>query len=138
LLYAFSYLGQNRVKCIGYGENCILVSILALVLFDEGHRSIGIVYETMFNPIPLPLLALIWTQVGENSLFVLMAYSQQVKYCLGEWKTGKRVVGKTKEGFTEDKWGPVYEAYVKDLKRWDAVMPEMTAKIRKGFYEKAR
>jgi hypothetical protein len=62
----------------------------------------------------------------------------QVKYCINEWKTGKCVIGKKNTGFTEESWKSVYDAYLNDLKRWDAIAPVVTERIRRWFYEKAR
>jgi hypothetical protein len=62
----------------------------------------------------------------------------QVKCCLNEWKDGIRKAPKKGEGFTETKWKLAYEASVKDMKRWDGIIPEVTAQVRKTFYEKAK
>jgi hypothetical protein len=57
---------------------------------------------------------------------------------LKEWKSGKRQIGQKKDGFTEKTWKATYDAHLKDMECWDALVPAVTAGVRKKFYERAK
>ena len=52
-------------------EHPIITSTLSHILFDDMHQSKGVVYEKCLNPIPVELLALIWTQVWSHHIYII-------------------------------------------------------------------
>lgn len=54
---------QNQKDVTGFGEHRVIIDILRDALFEDG-KSDGVKYKRYFDPIPVNLLALVFTMVG--------------------------------------------------------------------------
>jgi len=57
-----------------------------------------------------------------------------VKFCIEEWSNGIREQAK----LSEEVNSATFEAFLKDLRAWNALAPDVILKIRSKMYKKAR
>ncbi|KAF7288333.1 hypothetical protein HMN09_01403000 [Mycena chlorophos] len=100
-------------------ENPIVFNIIKSACFNKKFGSMGVVFEEMFSPISLELIALIYTGV---------------QWCIEEWSTGRQIK-KTFDGNTASR---SYVGMLADVKKWEAMDPTFCETLRKKWTRKLR
>jgi len=119
LIFDSTFTYKNVDDREGYAQNRIFSILIQEAWFSNGLKSKGIVFEKYFNPISLETLALLFTMV---------------KFCIEEWSNGIREQAK----LSEEVNSATFEAFLKDLRAWNALAPDVILKIRSKMYKKAR
>ncbi|PPQ66679.1 hypothetical protein CVT24_008832 [Panaeolus cyanescens] len=103
----------------GFAEAKVIQECIQAVWFDRGKESYGVVFQHLFNPIPLEMLTLIFTMIN---------------HCLDEWSTGRRDL---KMVFEERMVRDQHIAFRADLKRWSEQNIPVVRAIREKFFKRA-
>ncbi|KAF8161440.1 hypothetical protein B0H34DRAFT_673380 [Crassisporium funariophilum] len=101
----------------GYGQSGLISDLIQLGWFDSAKELAGIVYSSLFNPISLKTLTLLFTL-----------------FCLKEWSSGKR----TPARFFEKTINAAHEAHCLDLKNWNDLNVQVTQNIHIKLYTRAK
>ncbi|KAJ7775922.1 hypothetical protein DFH07DRAFT_1056698 [Mycena maculata] len=113
---AFHY--KDPATRSGYAENSIIIDARHSYIF-KNKKSLGVTFESYFNPIPAAYLALDFT--------VLQSLAQ-------EWSTGVHVPA----SFTEKDMLKAYQTHLTDInEKWIDLNPEVTEKLRRKWYKRA-
>ncbi|KAJ6567981.1 hypothetical protein DFH09DRAFT_1080894 [Mycena vulgaris] len=100
-------------------ESAILIKILAAACFGKGCRSMGIIFEMMFMPISLEMIA-----------FTFAA----VQFCIEEWATGRRLKVAFDGSIVERK----YAGMLLDVKKWADIDVHFNETLRTKWAKKLR
>lgn len=119
-----------------YAEVRFLLDALQEHLFKD-RKDFGAEFASAFNPLPLPLLALLLTCVSTAYLHVLVccwyahAYPGQTEYCLDCWADGRfnRALK-----FKEKDYRIKYDAHLAQLENWQSLSPVVVTAIRAKMF----
>ncbi|KIJ50667.1 hypothetical protein M422DRAFT_245303 [Sphaerobolus stellatus SS14] len=100
LLKDFSYIYKDPDNLRGMYEHPIVADVIAHQFFHKRARSEGIEYSASFNPIPEPLIALVFTAVH---------------FVIDQWKDGTYTAGAS---FKETEYHAIYKRHLGGLKKW--------------------
>ncbi|THG93748.1 hypothetical protein EW026_g7575 [Hermanssonia centrifuga] len=103
-------------KRSGYAQATFLLEALQEACF-KSKKDIGVVFVDYFNPLPLPLMALLLTMV---------------EFGVDGWSSGQYVA--VDSGFSEKDYAAKYAAHLKQLKDWESVSVSKVKKIRSRMY----
>ncbi|PSS16472.1 hypothetical protein PHLCEN_2v3247 [Hermanssonia centrifuga] len=103
-------------KRSGYAQATFLLEALQEACF-KSKKDIGVVFADYFNPLPLPLMALLLTMV---------------EFGVDGWSSGQYVA--VDSGFSEKDYAAKYAAHLKQLKDWESVSVSKVKKIRSRMY----
>ncbi|KAK6980948.1 hypothetical protein R3P38DRAFT_3116870 [Favolaschia claudopus] len=113
---AFHYKDPDA-PVLGFAENTIFSAIRKQSVF-KNKRSIGIVYQSQFNPWPNELLALEFCAL---------------EHCANEWKTGVHV----QTDFDESSITELYSKHLASIQQWNSLKPDVVKNIRTKFFKRA-
>ncbi|KIO19340.1 hypothetical protein M407DRAFT_31011 [Tulasnella calospora MUT 4182] len=98
-----------------------ILQIMINTLFFEGKRkSDALANPTPWNPMPLPVIALMATAVHS---------------VLDDWSTGKNEAAKNK--FSHDKYAPIYRDHLANLAKFKEKAPAALSKLQVSLWENA-
>ncbi|KAJ7438104.1 hypothetical protein B0H11DRAFT_2105686 [Mycena galericulata] len=117
LLHKMSVHYKDPDARTGYAENKILSSVRKLTTFLK-KDSVGALFPSYFDPIPLALIAL------ELSA---------LEFCAKEWSTGMFIQAKFYEKDVADR----YEVHLADTKRWSNCNEAVVETLRRKWYRRA-
>ncbi|KDQ58870.1 hypothetical protein JAAARDRAFT_46540 [Jaapia argillacea MUCL 33604] len=123
LLNKSSFTFSEPVKRVGLYEHPIFAELIAQQWFKKRKRSTqadGLVYPQTFNPIPIPMLALVTTAV---------------ECALRDWEDG--VFKANVNQFSEDEYRPVYERHLKNLESNKSKAPLFWDKLLRSLFKDA-
>ncbi|KJA17559.1 hypothetical protein HYPSUDRAFT_57685 [Hypholoma sublateritium FD-334 SS-4] len=112
---AFHY--KDLLTLTGFCQGKVISEALNAVWFDE-KKAHGIVFKSLFNPIPLETLALIMTVID---------------FALDEWSTGSRIKAVLWEKEVVDR----HWIFRKDLEEWNKLNEKVVLGLRKKLYLRA-
>ncbi|KAI0071915.1 hypothetical protein K474DRAFT_1712072 [Panus rudis PR-1116 ss-1] len=101
-----------------FAESNIIVKFLQKRLFKNAN-DIGVTYESRFNPVPLPMIALALTMIC---------------FSIEEWNAGIH----TPANFTEETHHESYKTHIKWVNDWAETNPQVTEGIRRNMYTRIR
>ncbi|KAF8197616.1 hypothetical protein BJ912DRAFT_822601, partial [Pholiota molesta] len=108
---------KDMENMTGYAEAKILSTAIEAIWFED-MKSHGVIFSTLFNPIPLETMALVMTILD---------------FCIEEWATGRFVKGKLWESGVIER----HKVFRKDLEEWQELNPVAVTGIRKKMYLRA-
>ncbi|KIJ35681.1 hypothetical protein M422DRAFT_262087 [Sphaerobolus stellatus SS14] len=101
LLNNFSYIYKDINDLRGMFEYRILGEVITRQFFNKKSHSEGILYSAAFNPIPLALIALVFTAVH---------------IAIEQWKSG--ITSVSRRSFKETEYHPIYQQHLQGLDKW--------------------
>ncbi|KAF8465636.1 hypothetical protein JB92DRAFT_2034245 [Gautieria morchelliformis] len=94
------YIFEDAATSMGMYEHPILQDVINAQWFSKKKKSDGIVFGASFNPIPDPVIALVFTAV---------------EYAIKQWASGLLVSGSQ---FSEADYQDVYKRHLDGLEQW--------------------